>query len=175
MMAVVCARGYSPVLDLCQDSKILSASRRQLLAQKILADPNLVCHTVFFSASDIDRYGLAYGLKTCLISLVDFLSTLSISVDCVMDGPTVRGVRGSHYVSVRPMVRADSLVPVVSAASILAKVARDSWVCDQLDPLYPQYGFARHKGYGTRFHRIALEMYGLCPEHRASFSLFVTS
>ena len=57
----------------------------------------------------------------------------------------------------------------IAAASVLAKVSRDRYVCRVLDPLYPQYQFARHKGYGTKLHYAMLDRYGPCPEHRMSF------
>ena len=66
------------------------------------------------------------------------------------------------------IVRGDATVASISAASILAKVQRDRW-CVEIDALYPQYGFARHKGYGTAEHLAALRAHGACPEHRRTF------
>ena len=67
------------------------------------------------------------------------------------------------------IVKGDSLVPAISAASILAKVTRDRW-CAQVDVDYPQYGFAGHKGYGTAAHLAALQAHGACPLHRKTFA-----
>jgi ribonuclease HII len=67
------------------------------------------------------------------------------------------------------VVRGDSLSLSIAAASILAKVSRDRHMID-LDGRYPDYGFARHKGYGTSYHLIALAAYGPCLEHRLSFA-----
>jgi len=67
------------------------------------------------------------------------------------------------------IVKGDALVPVISAASILAKVTRDRW-CADYDLQYPQYGFAGHKGYGTAAHLMALREHGACPQHRKSFA-----
>ena len=67
------------------------------------------------------------------------------------------------------IVKGDATVPAISAASILAKVTRDRW-CAEYDLLYPQYGFAGHKGYGTAAHLLALREHGACPQHRKSFA-----
>ena len=67
------------------------------------------------------------------------------------------------------IVKGDAKVAAISAASILAKVTRDRGLF-QLDQQYPQYGFARHKGYGTAEHLQALRLHGPCPEHRSSFA-----
>ena len=67
------------------------------------------------------------------------------------------------------IVKGDSKVAAISAASILAKVHRDRW-CTRYDEQFPQYGFAAHKGYGTAAHLAALREHGACPEHRRSFS-----
>jgi ribonuclease HII len=66
------------------------------------------------------------------------------------------------------IVKGDSLVPAISAASILAKVQRDRW-CVEYDRQFPQYGFAKHKGYGTAEHLEALRLHGACPQHRKTF------
>jgi ribonuclease HII len=66
------------------------------------------------------------------------------------------------------IVKGDALVAAISAASILAKVTRDRW-CREVDAVYPAYGFARHKGYGTAAHLSALQAHGACPVHRTSF------
>ena len=67
------------------------------------------------------------------------------------------------------MIGGDGLSPSIAAASILAKTERDIYCIDVLDKLYPEYGFAKHKGYGTKAHYEAINKYGLCPEHRKSF------
>ncbi len=66
------------------------------------------------------------------------------------------------------VVNGDERIPVISAASIVAKVVRDH-LMTQLHRLFPQYGFAQHKGYATLQHRRAIEQFGLCPQHRLSF------
>ncbi|MEO8122217.1 MAG: ribonuclease HII, partial [Rhodoferax sp.] len=66
------------------------------------------------------------------------------------------------------IVKGDATVPAISAASILAKVYRDRW-CAEYDRQFPQYGFARHKGYGTAEHLAALQVHGACPQHRKTF------
>jgi ribonuclease HII len=66
------------------------------------------------------------------------------------------------------IVKGDSKVQAISAASILAKVHRDRW-CLTYDLEFPQYGFAKHKGYGTAEHLVALKTYGACPQHRKTF------
>jgi ribonuclease HII len=67
------------------------------------------------------------------------------------------------------IVKADALIPEVMAASVVAKVLRDRTM-KRLDAIYPQYGFAKHKGYPTKEHRAAIEKYGLSPIHRLTFN-----
>jgi ribonuclease HII len=71
-------------------------------------------------------------------------------------------------VETRTIVRGDSLSASIAAASILAKVSRDR-LLRRIDEIYPQYGFAKHKGYGTAFHVAMLKKYGPCPVHRMTF------
>ncbi len=70
-------------------------------------------------------------------------------------------------------IKGDSKSFLIGAASILAKVERDLWM-KEYDKLYPEYGFSRHKGYGTKIHQQALEKYGVCPIHRKSFKPIAT-
>jgi ribonuclease HII len=74
-----------------------------------------------------------------------------------------------HRIPSTCIVKGDALNVVIGAASILAKVARDQWMIDVADVQYPDYGFARHKGYGTVYHREAIKQRGACPIHRQTF------
>ena len=72
-------------------------------------------------------------------------------------------------VPARAVIKGDDLVPAISAASILAKTARDA-ACLVMHERYPHYAFDQHKGYGTQLHKARLEQFGPCPEHRRSFA-----
>ena len=79
---------------------------------------------------------------------------------------------GSRYAITAPhcaIVGGDGKSASIAAASILAKVSRDRYVCTELDAEYPQYQFARHKGYGTKLHYAMLDAYGPCTAHRKTF------
>ena len=82
----------------------------------------------------------------------------------LVDGNQTRG----FTLPARAVIKGDSLVPSIAAASILAKVSRDRY-CLEMDEKYPEYGFAKHKGYGTAAHAKALREYGPCPYHRKTF------
>ena len=88
-----------------------------------------------------------------------------VSADfALVDGLPVKGLSCSH----KAIVKGDALSLSISAASIIAKVTRDR-IMTELDAVYPEYGFAGHKGYGTRQHLDALKLYGATPVHRQSF------
>lgn len=141
------------------DSKKLSENKREALFDLIIE--NSQHKIVRFSAEEIDTYGLSACLKK---GLEIILSTLDAD-DFLFDGNSKFGVSG-----LRTLVKADALIPEVSAASILAKVTRDREMIE-IDPLYPHYGFALHKGYGTCAHVQAIKEYGYCDIHRKSFKL----
>ena len=82
----------------------------------------------------------------------------------LIDGNVARGFSVPAF----PVVHGDGICPSIAAASFLAKVSRDRY-CLEMDKAYPEYGFAAHKGYGTKAHYEALEKFGPCPEHRPSF------
>lgn len=141
------------------DSKKLSEKKREALFTNILQ--NSAHKIVRFSAQHIDNVGLSACLKAGLKEIMDFLD----ADDYLFDGNSKFGVSG-----LRTLIKADALIPEVSAASILAKVTRDREMVD-LDPLYPLYGFALHKGYGTAAHVQAIREHGHCEIHRKSFKL----
>jgi ribonuclease HII len=94
---------------------------------------------------------------------------LSIPADmALIDGDKSRG----FDIPTKTVVKGDATVPSIAAASILAKVSRDR-MCDEYDKEYPEYGFAKHKGYGTKAHMDAIRQFGPCPVHRRSFLKFL--
>jgi ribonuclease HII len=115
------------------------------------------------------------------IDEMDILNARMLAMQRAIDGLSVRpdlalidGNRdhGSRYAITAPhllLVGGDGISASIAAASILAKVSRDRYVCEVLEPLYPQYQFARHKGYGTKLHYEMLDRFGPCPAHRRSF------
>jgi ribonuclease HII len=145
------------------DSKRLSASRRERLATEIQARA-VASAVVFVGVADIDRINI---LQASLLAMRHAIEALSVAPSmALIDGN--RCPQGLAC-AVRAIVQGDRLVPAISAASILAKVARDREM-QRLDQLHPGYGFAIHKGYGTRQHLAALDRLGPCQAHRRSFA-----
>ena len=144
------------------DSKVLSHKRREELAFQIR---NRAADWAVASASveEIDRINI---LRASLLAMRRAVEQLVIEPhEVLVDGLHCPDVR----FPVRAIVDGDALVAEISAASILAKTARDALMVE-LHELYPDYGFARHKGYGTRQHFEALRRFGVCPIHRRSFA-----
>ena len=144
------------------DSKKLSARRRDQLYDEIRAKA-LCCSVAQASVQEIDQLNI---LQATLLAMRRAVEGLRLKPGKVLvDGNRLPVLD----VMAEAIVQGDALVPAISAASILAKVTRDRW-CAQLHALYPQYGFAGHKGYGTSEHMAALRAHGPCPEHRRSFA-----
>ncbi|MCY7306333.1 MAG: ribonuclease HII, partial [Rhodoferax sp.] len=131
------------------------------LYDRIWADA-LCCSIAHATVEEIDTLNILSATMLAMRRAVQGLRLLPIKV--LVDGNRVP-VMDMLAVAV---VRGDALVPSISAASILAKVHRDSW-CAQLHQRYPHYGFDAHKGYGTVQHLLALREHGACPEHRRTF------
>ncbi len=158
--AAVILDADNPIKGL-DDSKKLTAARRENLFDEIRAKA-LCCSIAEASVEEIDQINI---LQATLLAMRRAVLGLRLKPHKVLvDGNRLPVLD----VLAEAIVRGDSLVPAISAASILAKVHRDRW-CAQLDQKYPQYGFAAHKGYGTAQHLAALRQFGACPEHRKTF------
>ncbi|GAB4402188.1 MAG: ribonuclease HII [Rhodoferax sp.] len=160
MAAAVILDPRQPI-DGLADSKQLSPARRAQLAQEIRA--KALCSAVAqASVAEIDTLNI---LQATLLAMRRAVALLRLSPHRVLvDGnclPTLDQ-------PAQAVVGGDARVAAIAAASILAKVARDQW-CVEIDAVYPGYGFAQHKGYGTAMHLSALQTLGACPEHRRSF------
>jgi len=143
------------------DSKRLTASRRAVLDLEI-RDKALSFAVAFASVEEIDRINI---LQASLLAMKRAVEGLDIVPRCALvDG----NQRPRLACAVETVVRGDANVPVIGAASILAKVARDREML-LLDARFPGYGFARHKGYPTRAHMAALRRLGPCEQHRRTF------
>jgi ribonuclease HII len=157
--AVVLSVSYP--IDGLADSKTLSALRREALAVQIRAHASAWALGMA-SVEEIDQLNI---LQATLLAMQRAVQGLAMTPDLVL-------VDGNHApllsCPVRTVVRGDALIKSISAASILAKVARDA-ILQDLDGEYPGYGFAVHKGYPTAAHQRALEILGPSPVHRRSF------
>lgn len=149
-------------IDGLADSKKLSDKKRELLAVEI-KNKALAWALGRAEVEEIDQINI---LQATLLAMQRALAALPIKPDHVL----VDGNRCPHYDgSIEAVVGGDGCVAEISAASILAKVSRDHELIE-LDQQYPEYGFARHKGYPTKAHISALQQYGVTPVHRRSFS-----
>ena len=149
------------------DSKKLTAKKRERLSELILAEA--VVGLGWVSNIELDEVGISGALRLATRRAVKAVQKLHAPFSqIVIDGKVnfLKNTPLEEYVSV--MIKADDLIREVSAASIVAKVARDKYMCE-LAGKYPEYGFEKHMGYGTVFHRRAIEEFGICPEHRRSF------
>ena len=143
------------------DSKLLDPARRERLADAIRRDA-LAWAVASATVAEIDELNI---LRASLAAMARAVECLGVDPgEVVVDGLHVPGTRWPE----RAVVKGDRLVPAISAASILAKTARDAEMAE-LDLRFPGYGFARHKGYPTPEHLAALRALGPCEIHRRSF------
>ncbi len=150
-----------PLLPYVNDSKKLSEKRREALYEQILTT-SLAHSTAWVGPEVIDEINILEATKR---GFAEVFSKIGLPVTDVL----IDALRGLDIPARQhPLIHGDALTYSIGAASILAKVARDRYMIEQ-DALYPQYGFARNKGYGTAEHIAALREYGPCPIHRRSF------
>ena len=143
------------------DSKKLSEKKREALFEEITEKAQAYCIATA-TAAEIDELNI---LNATFLAMNRAVNGLSVKPDfALVDGNRLPGLPCEG----QTVVKGDSLSASIAAASILAKVARDRYMTE-LDQRYPEYLFAKHKGYGTKLHYEMVAEYGLCPEHRKSF------
>lgn len=143
------------------DSKQLSEKKREGLFDTI--KENTYHHIVFTDAKTIDKIGLSLCLKNSILEIMSKLEENATSF--LMDGNTSFGIQTLEH-----KIKADATVQEVSAASILAKVSRDRYMCE-IAKDYENYNFQKHKGYGTKAHVDAIKEFGRSDQHRFTFKL----
>ncbi len=157
--AVILPEGFShPEIT---DSKKLSEKKREEFYD-IIVNEALAWAVGMVSPKEIDEINI---LKATHKAMRLAIEALSIKPSfALVDGLPVKGLPCEH----EAIVKGDALVPAISCASIIAKVTRDRIMVAE-DEKYPEYGFKKHKGYGTKEHIEAIKKYGVCPIHRVTF------
>lgn len=148
-----------PLLLYVDDSKKLSEKRREALYEQIM-ETAVYARVVLASPEEIDRYNILNATKMAMAEAAKDAPCDLFLVDAIKALPVKGEVRG--------IVHGDALCYSIAAASILAKVTRDR-LMREIDAQYPEFGFAKNKGYGTAEHIAALKKYGPTPVHRRSF------
>jgi ribonuclease HII len=144
------------------DSKKLSEKKREALYKEIMQKAISVGIS-FISEEDVDRLNIYEATKKGMLEAISKLNPKPEHV--LIDAMPLHELEIEHT----SIIHGDALSASIGAASIIAKVTRDHYM-EKMDFKYPNYGFAKHKGYGTKQHLEALNKYGPCPIHRRSFS-----
>lgn len=162
---VVCACCIMPLdddkmIDGINDSKKISEKKREQLFNKIKETALAYCVAVI-DEKVIDEVNILNATK---MGMIQSLNGLSLKPDLVL----IDAVKLDCDYEIKPIIKGDATSYNIASASILAKVTRDK-IMEKYDEEYPQYGFAKHKGYGTKVHVDAIKTVGPCPIHRRTF------
>ncbi len=159
--AVILPDGFGH--DLLNDSKKLTEKRREALYEELTGSDDVVWALAYADAEEIDSVNI---LQATHAAMARAARSLSPAPDfCLIDGLPVAG----FPIASQGIVKGDGKSLSIAAASIIAKVSRDRLMLEYA-ARYPEYGFERHKGYGTKLHLEALHAHGPCPIHRRSFA-----
>ncbi|MBC7512502.1 ribonuclease HII [Candidatus Saccharibacteria bacterium] len=153
-------------IDGLTDSKKLSKAKRETLSKQII-EQAAACALGWVDANEIDSIGLSAALSLATRRAIEQITVPYHEI--IIDGTVnfLQDTGKGTYVTT--MKKADLLIGAVSAASIIAKVARDDYMAE-CSVQYEGYGFEKHVGYGTAYHRAMIERFGITPEHRLSFA-----
>ena len=163
--AAACILPTGLVIEGLNDSKKLTEAKREKLYDEITKNAVAWC-VALGSVEEINETDI---LSTTLHTMRRAIEGLQVKADfALIDGNITRG----FTLPCRAVVHGDAISPSIAAASILAKVTRDR-ICTELDAAYPQYGIAKHKGYGTKAHMDALREHGPAPIYRTKFIHFL--
>jgi ribonuclease HII len=160
--SVVLADPFAPELAKVRDSKDVSEAEREKLFD-VVTSSALAVSVIIVPAAEVDSRGVHAANLDGMRRAVQGLSVTPSYV--LTDGYAIEGLAIPNVA----VWKGDQVVTCISAASIIAKVTRDRIMCD-LDTTFPDYGFAKHKGYITKVHTEALQEHGPCIEHRRSFA-----
>ena len=164
--AAVILNPNHPIAGL-DDSKKLSAGRRETLRGEITQNA-LSWSVAWADPAEIDAINILAATMLAMRRAILGLSVVPAGVQ--VDGNRLPNLRfQGREIAGEAVIGGDAIVPAISAASIIAKTTRDRIMVD-MDALYPEYGFARHKGYGTELHLARLQEHGPCEQHRQSFA-----
>ena len=165
VVAAACILPIGLYIEGLNDSKKLSPKKRKEVYNKIIENSIAYC-IAEASVEEIDELNI---LEADMLAMRRAVEGLQIKADfAIIDGNVSRG----FPVPTMTVIKGDATSPSIAAASILAKVTRDE-MCEQMDKDYPQYGIAKHKGYGTKQHMDALRKFGPSPIHRKKFIRFL--
>ena len=169
VVAALVVLSWDQSIEGVRDSKLLSARRRETLATEIKTRA-AAWSIARAEVAEIDALNI---LQATMLAMCRTVKQLQLWPACLPGALYVDGNRAPELPDYRgritPIIGGDRTCPAISAASVLAKVARDELML-ALDDEYPDYGFERHKGYPTARHREALQRHGPCPAHRRSFA-----
>ena len=162
VVAAACILPDGVLFEHLNDSKQLTAEKREALFAKITSTPNLIYGVGVININTIDNVNI---LQATFLAMQKAVASLSQKPDYIL----IDGNQLPHFdIPTESLVSGDSLSISIAAASIIAKCTRDL-IMHELDTSYPQYGFKKHKGYATEEHIEAIKKYGPSPVHRKSF------
>jgi len=150
-----------PLPDGLNDSKKISAKNRERITEEIKA--NAVCYSIGqIEADEIDRINILQATKKAMRSATENLNPKADFL--LIDAVQLKEINLPQ----KAIIHGDAISALIAAASIVAKTYRDN-LMQEIDKIYPEYGFAKHVGYGTKVHFEALRKYGACAIHRKTF------
>jgi len=145
-----------------RDSKKLTERKREEIFNCLIDDSDIIYNVAWVSSKQIDKIGLGKANQLVLKKAVEGLKTKPDYI--LVDGFMIKDLK----ISQERIVKGDEKILSIAVASIIAKVSRDRYM-KKLAKKYPQYGFEKHKGYGTKQHLKAIKRFGICSEHRRGF------